>query len=125
MRSVVFCVAFAGVLALGFPSSALEDPTSAAGACARHRNAIALIEDRTVLCLDGPIIPGRTALFDDLKPGGTFVVRSIGGAVPLQAPRGNKPRGKTRTAAVCRNSTLRPARTLLGRCSATHPAPTV
>ena len=100
MRSVVFCVAFAGVLPLASPSSALEDPASAASACARHRNTIALIEDRTVLCLDGPIIPGRTAVFDDLKSGGTFVVRSIGGFAPEAITVGNILRDKNATVVV-------------------------
>ena len=100
MRFVAFCVVAAGSLALASPSSALDDPAAVARSCLQHKNSIALSEDRTVLCFDGPIIPGRNAAFDELKPGGVFVVRSAGGFAPEAITLGNILRDKNATIVV-------------------------
>src|SRR5262245_20119738 len=79
---VALRIAFAGVVALASPAWALDDPASAAASCLPHKNAVVLSPDRTVLCFDGQIIPGRNSAFDELAPNGIFVVRSAGGFAP-------------------------------------------
>ena len=99
MRFVALCVVIVGTLA-ALPSVAAENPSSIAAACRPHRDAIALVRDGTVLCLDGPIIPGRNAAFDELKQNGFLVVRSTGGFAPEAMRLANILRDKNATVIV-------------------------
>jgi len=99
MRFVALWAAIVGALA-ALPSAAEENPSSIAAACRPHGDKIALIREQTVLCFDGPIIPGRNAAFDELKQDGVLVVRSTGGFAPEAMRLANILRDKNATVIV-------------------------
>ncbi len=78
--SVVICATLTWLGSMPLAWAAGEHQYAAVALCRNHPNDIYVSDDRSVLCFDGELRRDQTLdIFDRLKDGGQFVIRSRGG----------------------------------------------